>query len=139
LTIIYQESRSLEEKINPKQFFQIVGDIVRQKLKIRVINKDNNRAYTIGIDQTAAPNGKTMRQVEIEYIGIEPDAFCSVLRKSIETKDSNIIELEIATKIQCIEKAVVDVCCQANITLKPTRKTKSKWLRGMHRIIKLAH
>ena len=129
--IIQQEVKILGGKVAPEHIFLVAGTTERNKLKIRVINKDNYRVYTIGVDETTAPNGKRMRQIEIEYIGLEPGNHTLPIRQETQAMALGLLEMEIATEIKVIEKIVISACRQAGIKLKPTRKTKFKWLRGM--------
>lgn len=129
--VIQQEVQFLGSKINPEHIFLVAGTMERNKLKIRVINKENNRVYTIGVDETTAPNGKAMRQIEIEYIGLESCENVFSFRQEIHATPLDLLELEIATEIKVIEQMVIGAGDQAGIRLKPTRQTKFKWLRGM--------
>jgi len=129
--VIHQEVKSLGGKVAPEQIFLVAGLTERNKLKIRVINKDNHRVYTIGVDETTAPNGKILRQIEIEYIGLEPAVGMLPFVRETQATAFGLLELEIVGEIKVIEHMVIGACDQAGIRLKPTRKTKFKWLRGM--------
>ena len=130
LAVINNEVKSLDSSVKPKHIFLVTGEAHRKKLKIRVINKNNNRTYTIGIDETTAPNGRTLKQIEIEYIGIEPAIHTSEPR--YPTRYNNLTELEIATEIKSLETFITEKCNKVNINLIPTQQTKFKWLRKMH-------
>ena len=126
-----QEAKALGFPNDADKIFIVFGDVERKKLKIRVMNSHNNRTYTIGVDQTTAPNGKFMQQIEIEYIGIESGQYShqsSHLNNSMLT----CIEKEIADEIKHIEQQIIDICHHGEIKLKLTQKTKFKWLRKMH-------
>lgn len=126
-----QEARVLGiNSYDADKIFVVLGVVERKKLKIRVINTQNNRTYTVGIDKTTAPNGKFMQQIEVEYIGIESYEYSP--EDSSFNSQKNNLEKEIADEIKHIEQQVIDICYKGNIKLKVTKKTKFKWLRKMH-------
>ncbi|MGK0273355.1 MAG: phage antirepressor YoqD-like protein [Cocleimonas sp.] len=133
LSVINSKIKSLDKTVKSENVFLVTGIAKRQKIKIRVINKHNNRAYTIGIDETTAPNKSTLRQIEIEYIGVElpPHALTNRSPHSF----NNLTEFEIATEIKSIETILIKICDKANIILKMTQQSKFKWLRKMHHVI----
>lgn len=104
--------------VKPEQIF-LGGVTKRDRIRVNIENINNDRTYVISVEDNSTADGRTFRQIEIEY---------GDRRGSHLSKIDGIIIPQIVTEIEEIQQFLINLIASRGGSLKPEPISKFDWV-----------